>query len=566
MAKRKVRIPTLAQVKAKIIAIDAARAEALNTIEEEFARLYSAYFDRVRSMIAAGGARNKTEALTLQNSAAMIQDLQNALVESGLESVAHRYGSEFPELARVAASYYEPFGLDDSLAGVPREFLAAWVDFSTTELVSTLDAALIPPIRSALLQANAGNMTRADLIAQIIRIQPTISTNDATVLVNDSFAQFQRAVIVQKGDAAGLEIYQYLGPDDDITSPQCQAMLHVDKHGAPGFLYKEEITMHLHPNLERYGRNPLIGGGHPRCFLPGTKIYGKILRASKSRYSGEAITIHTRKGYRLSVTANHPILTPRGFVPANLLNPGDEVVSYNCDIKTSVAATLTRESNEYDRPALIEDVFETIAAKGFLFRCRPTVLDLHGDAQPWNGDIDVVNMNRVLPLNREPMRLESDGENVLGGINSRCAIPVAKGASDLGFNGISVASTSLPSGPQLAIDQRGVGFDTSPLNFLTLGGGAFFDSAFAECALGSALSDAMLPSQLRDRFPLEILFDEIIAIDRHPYSGHVYDLESNNGWVIADGVCASNCRHQWSPVPLNYAEEKGFKPKGGSSE
>lgn len=265
MAKQKLKTPTFADLKAKVVAIDRARTDALASIGTEFDRLFSAYFDRVRSMIAGNRLLTKTDALTLQNATSMINDLQQILADSGLESVVRRYGQEFPALAEVAASYYEPFGLDASLAGVPHEFLAAWVDFSSNELVNTLDATLLPPVRSALLQVNAGNQTRDSLIQQIIKLEPGISTNDATVVADDSFSQFQRAVVVQKGDSAGLEIFQYLGPDDDITSEQCEFMLHVNKHGAEGILYKDEITPHLHPKLEKYGRNPLIGGGHPRC-------------------------------------------------------------------------------------------------------------------------------------------------------------------------------------------------------------------------------------------------------------------------------------------------------------
>src|SRR5690606_25727821 len=98
--------------------------------------------------------------------------------------------------------------------------------------------------------------------------------------------------------------------------------------------------------------------------------------------------------------ANHPVLTPRGFVPAASLNAGDKVVSYGRQVEwLGSPVTVTKERNVYDRPALVEDVFDTIAAKGFLRRVRPTALDLHGDAQPWNGNIDVVEMDRVLQLN-----------------------------------------------------------------------------------------------------------------------------------------------------------------------
>jgi len=263
--KKKLRTPTEAEIKAKVIAIDKAKSDALSSIGKEIERLYASYFDRVRSMIATNKALSKTDALTIQNATQMMGDLEQILIDSGLESVVRRYGQQYPDLATAAAEYYAPFGLDTSLAGVAKETLAAWVDFSSNELTKLLDSSLIPPVRSALLQVNFGNMTRDDLIGQITTLEPSLSTNAATVLVDDTFSQFQRAVVVQKGESAGLEIYQYLGPDDDITSPQCEAMLHVSKHGVDGFLYKDEITSDLHPNLKKYGRNPLIGAGHPRC-------------------------------------------------------------------------------------------------------------------------------------------------------------------------------------------------------------------------------------------------------------------------------------------------------------
>lgn len=259
------RTPTAKQLKLKVVEIEQARANALASLEAEIERLYSAYFDRVRSVIASDQELRRTDVLTLQNATATMRDLENILVDAGMSELVGKFGGHFPKLADVAASYFEPFGIPDAIGGVSKQTLAAWVDFSANELTKLFDAELVSPVRSALLQVNFGNMTRDALIDQITAIQPSITTNNATVMVDDAFAQFQRAVVVQTGDAAGMDLYQYLGPDDDITSPQCQAMLHVDKHGAPGILYKDEIGPQLHPNLEKYGRNPLIGGGHPRC-------------------------------------------------------------------------------------------------------------------------------------------------------------------------------------------------------------------------------------------------------------------------------------------------------------
>lgn len=263
--KKPSKTPTKKELQAKISVINKARSDALSSLEKEIERLYKSYFAQVRSFIASDKALRKTDALTLQNATQMMRDLESIARDAGLEDVIEKFGRKFPALAETAASYYGAFGLDDSLAGVSRETLSAWVDFSSNELTKLFDADLIAPVRSALLQVNFGSMTRDTLIDQITTLEPTISTNDAIVSVDDAFSQFQRAVVVAKGEAVGLEIYQYLGPDDDITSEQCEAMLHVDDHDADGILYKDEIGPWLHPNLEKYGRNPLIGGGHYRC-------------------------------------------------------------------------------------------------------------------------------------------------------------------------------------------------------------------------------------------------------------------------------------------------------------
>jgi hypothetical protein len=67
-------------------------------------------------------------------------------------------------------------------------------------------------------------------------------------------------------------------------------MLNVAIHGARGVLYKDEITPHLHPNLEKYGINPLIEGGHPNCrhqWSPITLAYAKELGFDGSPSKGE---------------------------------------------------------------------------------------------------------------------------------------------------------------------------------------------------------------------------------------------------------------------------------------
>ena len=56
-----------------------------------------------------------------------------------------------------------------------------------------------------------------------------------------------------------------------------------------------------------------------RCFLPETKIDGASHGAIKRFYSGKIVKLVTKSGRELRVTANHPILTSRGWVIAELI-------------------------------------------------------------------------------------------------------------------------------------------------------------------------------------------------------------------------------------------------------
>ncbi len=260
--KRPRKVPKKEQLFERILAIDAERTAAVKRLERELAKLYGSYFARVKALVATDPVLRKTDAMNLQATTKMVGELTGILREAGFTDVVRLYGSQFEPLAEVAAAYYEPFGLEPSLAGVSKEDLQAYVRFAETEFGYAVNRSTIAPVQSALFQANLGSLARDQVIDQVLSLEPRLTPVQATVFVDDSFAQFQRTVVTQKGDNLGMDIFQYLGPNDEITSPQCREMLTIDRHGVPGMLYKDEITTDLHPKLTR---NPLVGGGHPRC-------------------------------------------------------------------------------------------------------------------------------------------------------------------------------------------------------------------------------------------------------------------------------------------------------------
>jgi hypothetical protein len=49
-------------------------------------------------------------------------------------------------------------------------------------------------------------------------------------------------------------------------------------------------------------------------------------------------------------------------------------------------------------------------------------------------------------------------------------------------------------------------------------------------------------------FPAEVAADEIVGRKVYPFSGHVFNLQTEDGWFYANGIVVHNCRCQLVPV------------------
>lgn len=107
------------------------------------------------------------------------------------------------------------------------------------------------------------------------------------------------------------------------------------------------------------------------CFLPGTKISGEIVGASKSLYLGGAVEIELEGGTQLRVTDNHPIATKRGWVKASEIEAGDQCL---------------RNSNisELDTSS-VESMFNALSDKSCYRVVKHSPEDFHGEAAKFIG-------------------------------------------------------------------------------------------------------------------------------------------------------------------------------------
>ena len=117
---------------------------------------------------------------------------------------------------------------------------------------------------------------------------------------------------------------------------------------------------------------------HPNCFPAGVMVSGpRVLASSQRWYSGPLVEIETAGGHFLSVTPNHPILTPDGWAAAGELIEGGYVIS-----RASADGVLGGiHPDKYQRPTLIEQVAATLGGSSSV-----TAIGVPGSAEDFHGD------------------------------------------------------------------------------------------------------------------------------------------------------------------------------------
>jgi hypothetical protein len=269
------------------------------------------------------------------------------------------------------------------------------------------------------------------------------------------------------------------------------------------------IARHDDPVWQRW--TPICGY---RCFLPGTMVRGDFQIGLKSFYSGPAVELITSSGKRLSVTANHPVLTRRGWMCAKDIQEGDDLLSDQFGINALLPGVVDNEQP----PASVEEVFQSLASQA-LGICHSSSFEFHDDMQFRKGDVyvagaDSLLMDWVFPLGNEGVKnWELVGANAAlcssafdaaslpiafpvihnsvlpenpAHVSKRCANGLGKGAFTNGGRGLVgvkdgffqriIRSTgNLPSAAKLSLNQFWAFLNFRPLQKLSFTSGSGFD-------------------------------------------------------------------------------------------
>jgi hypothetical protein len=338
---------------------------------------------------------------------------------------------------------------------------------------------------------------------------------------------------------------------------------------------------------------------HPNCFPSGTVVFAPhhaVVAAIERPFEGEVVVLRTAADDLLTCTLDHPILTGRGWVAAGALSEADHVV--RCLDPERVAALIDPD-DEYV-PAVIEEVARTFLKAGRVpSRGMPSAAE-QLQSNCIEGEVDIVRSDGTLGMDdvhpgggeqlREPGVIEAPvgARRVLAnGAAAQVSVgmlPPAHGSvgsrSDLLAEAVWTPGKGIAGGvssgaKREAVSTKGIAeyaAVTAELLGDLVGGlaGEVADierakvpgdaqpsrraALYSECLETSVDRRFADPQALRDalgRFVSLVAFTQITKIERHEFSGHVYNLQMKNGWYIAGGIVTHNCGRVFAPVLPN---------------
>ena len=276
---------------------------------------------------------------------------------------------------------------------------------------------------------------------------------------------------------------------------------------------------------------------HPNACLPGTRVSGcEGLAIFRAFYVGPAVELTLANGTRLSVTVQHPLLTPGGWVAAGGLCDGDHLVDGG-----SPERVLIEAPDDDQLEPRIEDIFAAASVSpGMTTTSVPATSEhLHGDGGFCQGEVDIVAPDGFLGHGVPPSVPEHPGDESLGR-RSADALSLTSGG-DLSSVLVRLA---------LAAD-AGMGIsDPSPLlldgDLCERHAALLAHASDRHVAVSKARgkygpADSGLLREALETLSGQVSLLEIVEVRHFHFAGHVYDLQSSATAYLANGVVSSNC-------------------------
>lgn len=338
------------------------------------------------------------------------------------------------------------------------------------------------------------------------------------------------------------------------------------------------------------------------CFPGDTlvQVPSGIRRIYRRWYEGPLIEVHTQDGGKLAGTPNHPLLTDTGWQPLEGVQVGDKLIGTPVGVRVGAG-----DPDVQDGPASLAELYRAAHEGGMPSRVVRGGVDFHGDVAHGDVEVVTVHgdlrpdcdatgceavddpvLDRVgdaavhLARTGDPGG-PSHGDGIAGhgvrpavlgaaGVVGRggqgCALlerealhaqPVGLTPIANGHLGIREAAADHVAGDAEGAGQREFGLtglvapdDLGVVEFGTaasrgaygLAGVADRHPGVEQGAADAATVALVDPGKVRQGLASAVTLHEVSDVQVRQFSGHVYNLETGEGWYIANDIASHNCR------------------------
>lgn len=266
------------------------------------------------------------------------------------------------------------------------------------------------------------------------------------------------------------------------------------------------------------------------CFIGETSVAvnSDVVRTYKHEYDGDLITIKTAGGVEFTCTPNHPILTTNGWIHANLLNKGNNI------LVTFIGDERTFRSNPYIKHVFTRfDAVHKFFDKGICQRATALDVNFHGDIP--TADVEIVTEERFLRDNRDVGGSKFINEFLFKSSD----VPFASDSTLMEhFGGVGKPTLGDVSGEGKAFSFFGCGLRHSKIHGLRPV--AWGDSGFFKPIDDNGSCDTVILGECLNGFTGMVFADEIIYVNVVRSHAFVYNLQSENGYYYVNNIIAEN--------------------------
>ncbi|ECI4718702.1 hypothetical protein DQ853_23650 [Salmonella enterica subsp. enterica] len=291
------------------------------------------------------------------------------------------------------------------------------------------------------------------------------------------------------------------------------------------------------------GKGPLPPA-HPNCLLGDTVVStgSRVSNVFKRSYKGVIVYITTKSGRSLSITPNHQVMTSTGWVEAGKLNLGSKLVCGN-----DVAVALHHQENNV--VAEFADLFSAakVSVDSSAVTTSPTTPeDFHGDGS--DGEVEIVLVDR-LSWNKVKASL---GEQIINdklpmttGVN--VTLPCLSAPQQFGMVGLSSPYSLMGGSTKRA---PVFGSAVSHTSEHSLASAPDVNTARLQNPHNWVAGNADELANFDWANTTGVELDDVVDLvfGEADFCGHVYNLENEQNWYLANGIIAHNCRSTTAPV------------------